>query len=268
MSDALGEGLATIDLEVDEGVARLTLNRPEAANTINVQLAEELLAAATRLQDRDDVRAVLLSGRGDRFCAGGDLASFAEVGTNVGDHLDRVVTALHPAILRLLALDAPMIAAVQGSAAGAGFSLACAADLVIAAESARFVLGYSAVGLTPDGSGSWFLPRLVGLGRALDIALTNRALTAAEAEEWGIVSRVVPDDQLASEAEALTRRVADGPTLTLGATRRLLHLSFARSLPEQLDEEQRLLREAGNRADGREGIVAFLEKRRPTFGGG
>jgi len=260
--------LATIELDVEDGVARLTLNRPAAANTINVQLAEDLLAAANRLHDRDDVRVVLLSGRGDRFCAGGDLASFAEAGDDLGEHLERVVASLHPAILRLLVLDAPLIAAVQGSAAGAGFSLACAADLVIAAESARFVLAYSAVGLTPDGSGSWFLPRIVGLGRALDMALTNRVLTAAEAEAWGIVSRVVPDDQLASEAEALALRLAGGPSMTLGRTRRLLHDSYARSLPDQLDEEQRALRAAGDRADGREGIAAFLEKRPPSFEGG
>lgn len=261
------ESLSTVDLDVEDGVARLTLNRPEAANTINVQLAEDLLAAADQLHQRDDVRAVLLAGRGDRFCAGGDLASFSDAAGGLGEHLEQVVASLHPAILRLLALDAPVLAAVQGSAAGAGFSLACAADLVVAAESAKFVLAYSAVGLTPDGSGSWFLPRLVGLGRALDIALTNRVLTAAEAEEWGIVSRVVPDDQLSSEADALARRLADGPSLTLGATRRLLHDSFARSLPDQLDEEQRALRESGNRADGREGIAAFLEKRPPSFEG-
>lgn len=260
-------GFDTIAVSVEDGVAEVVLDRPDAHNTIDLCLAEELLAAAHDLHRRGDVRAVLLRGSGRWFCAGGDLRSFADVGDEVGHHLELLVTSLHGAILRLRGLDAPLVAAVQGSVAGAGFSLACGADLLVAGASTRFVMAYGAVGLTPDGAGSWFLPRLVGLGRALDLALTNRVLSAAEAEAWGIVTRVVPDDDVEAEGRALARSLAAGPTRSFGATRRLLHASLGRSLEEQVQEEQRELSAAADRADGREGIAAFLEKRAPVFEG-
>jgi 2-(1,2-epoxy-1,2-dihydrophenyl)acetyl-CoA isomerase len=163
--------------------------------------------------------------------------------------------------------DAPVVAAVQGSAAGAGMGLVGASDVVIAGESAKFVMAYTDVGLTPDGASSWFLPRLVGLRRALELTFTNRVLSAAEALEWGLLTSVVPDDQLAAEAEAVATRLAKGPTLALAAAKRLLHTSLESTLESHLAREAEEIAAASGRADGAEGIAAFVEKRAPTFRG-
>jgi 2-(1,2-epoxy-1,2-dihydrophenyl)acetyl-CoA isomerase len=259
--------LTAIRAEVGaDGVATLTLARPDAGNAIDLALARDLDEVLTAWSVDRGVRAVLLRGDGPTFCVGGDLKDF-EGHPDLPAHLTEITTYLHAATSRLIRLDAPVVAAVHGSAAGAGLSLAAAADLVLAGASSRFMLAYTAIGLTPDGGASWTLPRVVGLRRALELALTNRRLSAEEAVEVGLATRVVPDDQLADEALALARALAAAPTGALGATKRLLRQSLGRDLEAQLADETASLARAAGSADGREGIAAFLAKRPPTFDG-
>ncbi len=254
----------TIELEVRDGVAHLTLNRPDAANGINLQLARDLMEAVLAVSADPHARVVLLSGSGSRFCGGGDLKSFAGR-DDLPTHLREILGPLHTAIVELVRGDAPVVAAVQGSAAGAGIGLVGASDLVLAGESAKFVMAYTGVGLTPDGSSSWFLPRLVGLRRAIELTFTNRVLSATEAQDWGLITAVVPDDQLAAEAEALATRLAAGAPQALAAAKRLLHSSLESTLESHLAREAEAISTASGRAEGVEGIAAFVEKRAPVF---
>lgn len=256
-----------ITLERRDGVATLTLNRPNAANSIDVPLGRDLMYAAIECDDDPDVRAVVLTGAGKMFCAGGDLRSFADAGTGIASRLKELTAYLHAAISRLTRMDAPVIAAVNGMAAGAGFSLAVAADFTIASESAGFVMAYTQAGLVPDGSSTFFLPRRIGDRRTRELMLTNRRLTAAEALDWGLVNQVVPADQLLSTATALATTLAAGPTRSFGATKALLNETFEHGLEAQMELEARAIATASISADGQEGIRAFLEKRKPRFTG-
>jgi 2-(1,2-epoxy-1,2-dihydrophenyl)acetyl-CoA isomerase len=258
---------ATLLFEVRDHVAHVTLNRPESANALTHQMARDLMDVMLRCDSDRDVRAVLVTGAGKAFCAGGDLKSFAAQEAQIGAHVKEVTTYLHVAISAMARMDAPVLAAVNGVAAGAGMSLACACDLVVAAESARFTMAYTRAGLTPDGSSTYYLPRLVGLKRALDLTLTNRMLSAREAEEWGIVSRVVPDGELAERAGALARELAAGPTSGLGAAKRLLWTGWNETLETQMARESDTIAARTRSADAQEGIHAFLEKRPPRFTG-
>ncbi|MCI0429780.1 MAG: enoyl-CoA hydratase-related protein [Rhodospirillales bacterium] len=257
----------TIELTLREHVAHLTLNRPAAANTINLELARDLMYAAMQCDEDPTVRAVVLSGAGSMFCAGGDLKTFAAKGDRLPHYLKDVTTYLHAAVSRLTRMEAPVIAAVHGSAAGAGMSLACAADLVLAADTAKFTMAYTRAGLTPDGSSTYFLSRIVGLRRALELTLTSRVLTAAEALALGIVTRVVPAAQLLDETQALATALASGPTKALGASKRLLHAGWSGTLETQMELETRVIADIARSADAREGISAFVEKRPPKFAG-
>lgn len=252
--------------EVTDGVGRLVLDRPDQGNAIDLTLARELAEVTAAWSVDPAVRCVLLTGAGRTFCVGGDLKSFSAQ-PDLPTHLVEVTDPFHAAISRLARMDAPVVAAVQGSAAGGGLSLALAADLVLAGASSRFVVAYTAIGLTPDGSGSWTLPRLVGLRRALDLTLTNRPLTADEALAEGLVTRVVPDEELAAEAERLARALAEGPTGALGAAKRLLRESSGHGLEAQLALEAGALAAAAATDDARDGIAAFLAKRPPRFTG-
>lgn len=253
--------------DVQDNVAHITLNRPEAANTISIGLARELMDAAIECDEDPIIRAVLITGAGSMFCGGGDLKSFVEQGENLPHHLKEITTYLHVAMSYLVRMDPPVIAAVHGSAAGAGLSLACACDIVLAAESARFTMAYTGIGLTPDGGATYTLSRLVGLKRTLELALTNRLLSAKEALDWGIVSRVVPEKDLITDAEALASQLAAGPTMAFGATKRLLQSGLTESFEAQMKNESRSIAEMAHTADGREGINAFLGKRTPNFKG-
>jgi 2-(1,2-epoxy-1,2-dihydrophenyl)acetyl-CoA isomerase len=255
----------TIAVEVRDGVAEITLNRPEAANALNAEMAGELHDAVLRCDADDAVRAVLITGSGRFFCAGGDLKSFAAQGDELPRHLKQVTADFHAAVSRLNRMDAPVVIAVNGVAAGAGFSFALAGDLAVAAESARFTMAYTRAGLTPDGSSTYFLPRLVGLRRAKELTLTNRTLTAAEALGWGLVNQVVPDAELAETARALARELAGGATLALGAAKRLLDGGLNATLETAMEDEAQAISAMARTADGREGIAAFLEKRPPAF---
>jgi len=252
-------------LELDNRVAHITLNRPQAANTLSLEMSRELLDAAIHCE-AEGARAVVISGAGRMFCAGGDLRSFAtRQGVTLTTYVTETLTALHAALSRLTRMDAPVIAAVHGSAAGAGFSLICACDLVLAASSARFTMAYTRSGLTPDGSATYFLPRLVGLRRALELTLTNRVLSAQEACQWGLVTRVVSEEELPGAALELAQQLAQGPTGAFGAAKRLLQQSFGERLESQMENEARAILKALAGAESREGITAFLEKRSPNF---
>lgn len=256
-----------VTLDVDAGVARLTLNRPDAGNAVSLGLVQQLHRAVLACASDRAVRAVLVSGAGPRFCVGGDLAEFSGRGDELDAHLREVTAYLHAAVSGLARLDAPVVAAVRGSAAGAGMSLVCGCDLVVAGESAKFVMAYTRIGLSPDGSGTWFLPRLVGWRRAAELILTNRTLTATEARDWGIVTSVVPDDDVASSAAELAASLATGPTRAYGSAKRLLRISATESLESQLQHETDEIAANAGGHDGREGMVAFLEKRAPDFTG-
>jgi 2-(1,2-epoxy-1,2-dihydrophenyl)acetyl-CoA isomerase len=257
----------TLLFDVRDSVAHITLNRPEAANTINIKLARELMYAAMQCDEDPLIRAVLITGAGPMFCGGGDLKEFADQGENLPRHLKDITTYLHVAMSYLVRMDPPGVAAVHGSAAGAGLSIACACDFVLAAESARFTMAYTRAGLTPDGGSTYTLPRLVGLKRALELALTNRLLSANEALDWGIVSRVVPEKDLITEARALAGQLAAGPTKTFGATKRLFQSSLTESFEAQMKNESRSIAEMVRTEDGHEGISAFFGKRAPNFKG-
>jgi 2-(1,2-epoxy-1,2-dihydrophenyl)acetyl-CoA isomerase len=256
-----------VRLEIRERVAHLTLDRPDRGNAIHLEMAQELADTAARLADDPGVGAVLLRGTGQHFCFGGDVKTFATFGDRLPQYLRPVATALHLAVSRLARSDVPLVAAVQGAAAGAGMSLACAADFVLAADSARFRMAYTRIGLSVDGGSSYFLPRIVGARRALDLMLTNRTLDAAEACDWGIVTRVVPAADLDREAEAFAATLARGATGALRAAKRLVRDSWNDSLETQLEYETREIVEKARSADAREGITAFVERREPRFQG-
>jgi 2-(1,2-epoxy-1,2-dihydrophenyl)acetyl-CoA isomerase len=258
---------STILFEVNNNVARITMNRPEAANALNVDMAKDLMHAALRCSEDSAIRAVILTGAGRLFSGGGDLKSFAAHGENMPYHLKEVTTYLHAAVSRFTRMDAPVIAAVNGTAGGAGMSLCCFCDLVLAAESAKFTMAYTRVGLTPDGSSTYFLPRIVGLKRALELTLTNRLLTAQEAMEWGIVTKVVPDANLQAEADALAAQLATGAPGAFGGVKRLLHSGWNETLETQMELETQVIAARAHTADGREGIAAFIEKRAAKFTG-
>jgi len=257
----------TLLFEVRDGVARITLNRPDAANSLNMEMARDFHAAAVRCDVDPDIRAVLMTGTGSMFCAGGDLKSFSAQETSLPAHLKEVTTFLHGGISRFSWMDPPVIAAVNGVAAGAGMSLVCSTDLAIAARSAVFTMAYTRAGLVPDGSSTYYLSRHVGLHRAMELALTNRVLTAEEACDWGIVNQVVDDEDLEEVAGDLARKLAAGPTASFGRTKRLIREGTAEGLENQMERETRGIAAAADSEDGREGVEAFLNKRKPEFSG-
>ncbi len=257
----------TLLYETRDGVAYITLNREDAANAINLEMGRDLMLAALQCDEDPGVRAVLIRAKGKIFCAGGDLGSFSSAGEGMPRLLKELTTYLHAAISRFARMSAPVVAAVHGSAAGAGFSLACASDLLVCAESAKFTLAYTRVGLTPDGSSTYYLPRLIGTRRALELMLTNRVLSSQEALAWGLVNRVVADDQLAQESEGLVRQLATGPTRAFGSVKQLLLSSANESLETQMEHEARAIADVAHSSDAREGIEAFFAKRRAKFNG-
>jgi len=254
----------TVKFELKGSVAWVTLNRPEAGNALNMQAGRELLDAATRCRGEHGVRAVVITGAGKAFSFGGDLAAMAmNEGHARERYLQELTTDLHAGIEAFTRLEAPVIVAVNGTAAGGAMGLVAMADLAIAAQGARFTLAYAGVGLTPDCGTSYFLPRLIGQRRAMELALANRVLTADEALQWGLVNKVVPDAELHAQAEALAAGLAAGPLAALGHAKRLMRMQAP--LDEQLETEGRTIAAQSATAEGEEGIAAFLAKRKPTF---
>ena len=261
----MGFTASTLHLEIRDSIAFLTFARPEAANTLNLQFGREFLAAAFAVEAAP-VRAVVMTGQGKNFCFGGDLKGMVASGADVRAYLSELTTNLHAGMALLARLDAPVIAAVNGTAAGAGLGLVLAADLAVAARSAKFVPAYTAVGLTPDAACTFLLPRAVGYKRAMELFLTNRMLDAQQALDWGLVNQVVEDEKLTETASALAARLAAGPVGAFGAVKRLL-AEAEPGLESQLGRESRSIAARGATSEGREGIAAFLEKRAPTFRG-
>ena len=258
----------TIELAVDAGVGKVTLNRPNRLNSFTVQMHEELAQALDKVESDPAIRALLLTGTGRGFCAGQDLSDRAVApGDKPVDLGHSVETYYSPLIKRLSNMEMPVVCAVNGVAAGAGANIAFACDIVIAAKSAKFSQSFANIGLIPDSGGTFVLPRLAGQARALGMALTGQALPAEKAEEWGLIWQCVPDEELAETATTLARKFAAGPTRGLAATKKALRTSFSRPLDEALKLERDLMRELGNSNDYQEGVAAFSEKRSPNFTG-
>jgi 2-(1,2-epoxy-1,2-dihydrophenyl)acetyl-CoA isomerase len=254
----------TVQVESRGPVAIVTINRPDLSNTLNLQTAMDLLAAAMTCGRNSAVRAVVLTGAGKNFCFGGDLRGMQNRGKSADAYLRELTTYLHEAISHFARMDAPLIAAVNGTAAGAGVGLVAMADLAICAESSKFNLAYTAVGLTPDAGTSFLLPRTVGTKRAMELLLLNRALTSSEALSWGLVNKVVPDAELMSEALKLAERIAEGATRAFGRTKRLVANALGALESHMVLESETIASQAGS-AEGLEGIGAFLDKRKPSF---
>jgi len=254
--------------DVREGVAWITINRPATYNALDLQTAKELLDIANRCGSDKRIRAAVLTGAGTKaFCAGGDVASFAARQAELAVHLKEMTTYLHMAVSRFAWMDAPLIAAVNGVAAGAGLSVVAFCDLAVAADTATFTSAYTRLGFTPDGSSSYFLSRILGTRRAMELYMTNRVVTANEALDWGLVNRVVPATDLLAEAGKLAAQLADGPTRAHGGIKKLLLTAPTETLESQMERETRMIVETATSADGREGVRAFMEKRKPGFRG-
>jgi 2-(1,2-epoxy-1,2-dihydrophenyl)acetyl-CoA isomerase len=256
----------SVQVETRGAVALVTLNRPESANTLNLQMGMDLLAAALACARNAEVRAVVLTGAGRNFCFGGDLRAMASRDTAGDDYIRELTTYLHAAIAHFTRMDAPVIAAVNGTAAGAGVGLVAMADLAVCARSAKFNLAYTNAGLTPDAGTSFLLPRIVGAKRTMELLLLNRTLTAAEALSWGLVNEVVADEEVHARALAIAEQLAAGATRAYGATKRLLAASLGAFESQMILESETIAAHAVG-AEGTEGISAFLEKRRPDFPG-
>jgi 2-(1,2-epoxy-1,2-dihydrophenyl)acetyl-CoA isomerase len=253
-----------LTLEHDGAVATITLNRPESLNALNAAMVEEIRLAVESLAG-SGARALLLTGQGRGFSSGADLAGGGGgLPTDAGMALEKY---FNPLIEALFALDIPVVAAVNGAAAGAGASLALAADIVIASRSAYFLQAFVNIGLIPDAGATWLLPRLAGRARAMEMMMLGERIPADRAAEWGMISRVVDDEALASEGKALASRLAQGPTVALGLIRKLARESAHLSLTEALAAERIAQREAGNSRDFKSAVMAFLQKQPPSFEG-
>lgn len=260
----IGEG--PVLLHREGAVATITLNRPEAANGMNIAFMKALHQAVMRCHREPGLRVVHLRGAGKNFCAGGDVREFAAMGEDLGDFLREVTAWLQMAVGALIRLDAVVVTEVQGFAAGGGgLGLVCASDVVIAGAGAKFLAGATRVGMAPDGGASIILPHLVGLRRAAEIMLSNRIVDAAEAERIGLVTRVVPDADLAAAAAQLVADYAEGAPMAMAATKRLLWNAI--EVERVLPEEARTVAGLSATADSREGLAAVIEKRKPVFRG-
>ena len=257
----------TILYSVEGGLAKIIFNRPEAGHSINRDFAHEFMDVAIKATTDADVRCILISATGSMYSFGGDLKFFSTETHKIKATLIELTAVLHQGIQRFHHCGVPVIIAVNGMAAGGGFSMALFGDIVFAARSAKFVMAYTNAGLSPDGSSSYYLPRVVGLRRAQELMLTNRMLSADEAQDWGIVTRVVDDEILLEEAEKLAKTLAKGPTNAYAAVKKLLSKTFEQSIESQLEEESRQISAMAASPDGREGLDAFLNKRKPCFTG-
>jgi 2-(1,2-epoxy-1,2-dihydrophenyl)acetyl-CoA isomerase len=254
----------TIEFKLEGGIARLTLNRPDRLNSFTVQMHEEVADALAQL---DGARVLVLTGAGRGFCAGQDLNDRAVAPGEAVDLGKSVELRYNPLIRRLASLPFPVIARVNGVAAGAGANIALACDIVVAARSAKFIQSFASIGLIPDSGGTWALPRLVGQARALGLALTAEPLPADRAAEWGLIWKAVEDEKLDEEVDSLAAKFAAAPTLGLARIKKMIRESWGHSLDQELDLQRDAMRELGYSDDYREGVAAFMEKRTPKFTG-
>jgi len=257
-----------IRFETADGIARITLNRPDRLNSFTTQMHGELRDALSRVATEGDARVLLLTGAGRGFCAGQDLSDRAVApGAAPVDLGASIAENYRPLVLALRNLPLPVVCAVNGVAAGAGANVALACDIVVAAKSASFIQAFCRIGLVPDSGGTFFLPRLVGVARAMGLAMLGDKLTAERAAAWGLIWKCVEDTELAAVADALLTQLAQAPTRGLAAIKHALHASAGNTLEQQLDLERDTQRELGYSDDYREGVAAFLEKRPPRFTG-
>ena len=257
----------TINFEIIENIAIIRLNRPNSYNSLNAKMAKELLEISYECDTNKNIRAIILTGEGDKaFCAGGDLKSFHETG-NIAKHLKMVTHDLHGAITKFSRMNSPLIVAVNGVAAGAGLSFVGFADLAIAKTSATFVSAYTKAGLTPDGSSSYYLPRIIGIRKYLELVMTNKVLSSEEALSWGLLNYIYDDKNYWNETLKLADNLSKGPTLAYGKTKRLIHNSLNSTLETQMELETKMISESAETNDGQIGIKAFIDKEKPKFEG-
>ena len=259
--------LETITYEVRDNVAHVHLNRPEGANAVSEAFAADLKAVMMEIEWDDDVRAASVTAEGKVFCAGGDLKEFHAQGADLPKHGAKLLADFHAAIYKMNRMAKPFVAGVRGAAGGAGLSLMSSFDLVVSGESAKYTMAYTRAGMTPDGTSTYFISRHIGVRRMLDLTLTNRVLSAAEAESWGLVNRVVPDDEVESATAELAQTLAGGAPYAVGNAKRLVYDGHERALEEAGEIEGVMITGAMATADGQEGIAAFVEKRAPEFTG-
>ena len=261
----------TVQIERENGIARVTLNRPEVLNALDAELCEALLAALAALERDSETRVLVLRGAGGHFMAGGDLRSFYELIKLTPDerrqHFEGFIDVVHRIIRIMRRMPQPIIAKIDGAAGGFGLSLVLACDLAVAAADSIFTMAYCRIGTSPDGSSTWFLPRTVGAKKAMELALLGDRFGAREAERLGIVNRVVSPQRLEEETESLARRLAAGPPRAYANTKRLLGASGHTSLEQQLQAEGEMFADCAATGDFAEGVAAFVEKRKPTFTG-
>ena len=263
-AEALTTGEPTVTYAFDDGLATLTMNRPKARNAIDSRCADDLLDVALKLYAQKGLRAVLIQGNGPTFTVGGDIAELGNVSAEeLPILLRKMLAPYHDALAMLDSLPAPIVAAVQGAAAGGGLGLMHVADIVIAAEGTRFAAGFGALGLTGDGSSSWFMPRILGPKRAAEFYFEGRVLTAQEAVDWGLINRVVPADKLQEEGLRSAKKLAAGPTVAFGAIRKLLRTSWDRPLDQQLNGETDALVMASKTSDAYGALRSFMARSRP-----
>ncbi len=259
--------LTTIDYRTGDGVAHVRFNRPEGANAVTPTFAAELRSVMLEIEHDPAVKAVSVTAEGKVFCAGGDLKVFSAAGHGMPRLASDMLVDFHGAIYKMNRTPKPFVAGVGGAAGGAGLSIVSAFDLVVCGESAKFTMAYTRAGFTPDGTSSYFLARHIGLRRMLDLTLTNRVLSADEAEAWGLVNRVVPDDQVDSATAELAQQLADGPAWATGHAKQVIYAGYESPLEQAGEFEGVVITAAMATHDGREGVSAFLEKRSPKFEG-
>jgi len=256
---------ASLLIERDGAIATLRLNRPDVGNALDIPLARSLMEAAIQCDEDDAIRCVVLTGTGRMFCAGGDVGAFAAAGDSLPAMLKEITAYLHAAITRLSRMGKPLVTAINGPAAGAGYSLALLGDIALATRSAHFTLAYTGLGLTPDGGSTWLLPRLVGLRKAQELALLNPRVAAEEAAALGLITRVVDDAAFATETDKVVKQLAVSATPALGKVRNLLLASFGSTLEAQMEAEARSIADSSKTKYGREGVAAFVARRKPDF---
>ena len=257
--------LETIDYEVSDGVGHVRLARPAGANAVNPQFSRDLRDVMLEIEWDDAVKAVSVTAEGKIFCAGGDLKEVNQAGAGLPKLTSRMLTDFHGGIYKMNRMPKPFVAGVNGAAGGAGLSIVSAFDLVVAGESAKFTMAYTRAGVTTDGTSTYFVARHIGVRRMLDLTLTNRVLSAEEAEAWGLVNRIVPDDDVDTVPAELAQSLADGPSWALGHAKQIVYAGFDSPLEQAGELEGVTIAAAMGTHAGREGIAAFVEKRSPNF---
>jgi len=256
-----------IAYEVVDDIAYVRLDRPEVRNALDKQMGEHLLEVAIRIANDDSLRAVLITGNGPVFSVGGDIGAFSEGAADLPDLLSRMALLMHEAIRLLARVSVPIVTAVHGACAGGALGLLYPADVTIAAAGTKFATGFGRIGITADSGNTWYLPKFIGIRRASEMLFEDRVIDADTAADWGLITRAVPADQVATEAEATVRKLAAGATRGYGEMRRLLHNSWTTTLDHALSEETAALRRIARTADASGAIESFLAKRQPAFTG-